>query len=114
MELTKCPVSEACGGCSYQGISYDDQLKNKENEVRGHLKRAGFSPDLLEGITGCPERYAYRNKMEYTFGNESKDGPLRLGMHRKKSFISVVDASCCEIVPEDFNRIVKAVTSFCS
>lgn len=113
-EMTVCPVADFCGGCSYQGVSYEDQLKRKEDEVRSYLKNSGFSPDLLSGIEGCPERFNYRNKMEYTFGNEYKDGPMRLGMHRKKSFISVVDSSCCRIVPEDFNRIVKAVVDFCS
>ena len=107
-----CPVCNECGGCSYQGVSYEDQLKNKEGEVKGLLKRAGINENLLEGIAGCPVRYAYRNKMEYTFGNAVKDGPTLLGLHRKGSFISVVDASSCMLVTEDFNRILSATLEY--
>ena len=110
--LNICPAAEECGGCSYQGVDYEDQLKNKEGEVRGLLRRAGIDETLLSGIEACPVRYAYRNKMEYTFGNGYKEGPTVLGLHKKKSFISIVDASCCQLVPEDFNRILSATMEY--
>ncbi|MBQ5436915.1 MAG: 23S rRNA (uracil(1939)-C(5))-methyltransferase RlmD [Firmicutes bacterium] len=112
-ETVKCPSADLCGGCSYQGVPYELQLKNKEGEVRGYLKNSGFSPDILTGIKPCPVIAGYRNKMEYTFGNEQKGGELRLGMHRKKSFISVTDGSCCQIVPEDFNTLVRMTLDLC-
>ncbi|MBR0441557.1 MAG: 23S rRNA (uracil(1939)-C(5))-methyltransferase RlmD [Firmicutes bacterium] len=112
-ETVKCPSADLCGGCSYQGVPYELQLKNKEGEVRGYLKNSGFSPDILTGIKPCPVIAGYRNKMEYTFGNEQKGGELRLGMHRKKSFISVTDGSCCQIVPKDFNTLVRMTLDFC-
>jgi len=107
-----CPAADSCGGCCYQGVEYEDQLKNKEGEVKGLLKSAGISLDVFEGIVPCEQRFSYRNKMEYTFGNEVKDGPMVLGLHKKKSFISIVDTSNCQIVPEDFNVILKAVLEF--
>ena len=50
--------------------------------------------------------------MEYTFGNEIKDGPTILGLHAKKSFISVVSADDCRLVPEDFNTVLKATLDY--
>jgi len=111
-EMKTCPVCDECGGCSYQGVSYEDQLKNKEGEVKGLLKRAGIDENLLEGIVPCPVRTAYRNKMEYTFGNGFKDGPTVLGLHKKKSFISIVDTSCCMLVTDDYNLILSATMDY--
>ena len=108
-----CPIAEKCGGCTYQGVPYEQQLKEKEGAVRGLLSSAGFDPSLCLPIEPCPDVYRYRNKMDYTFGDEVKDGPLTLGMHRKKQFLSVINADCCQIVPEDFNRLLDATLTFC-
>ena len=82
-----CPNAEKCGGCTYQGVPYEQQLKEKEGAVRGLLSSAGFDPSICSPIRPCPDVYRYRNKMDYTFGDEVKDGPLQLGMHRKKQFM---------------------------
>lgn len=107
-----CPLKEECGGCCYQGVSYEDQLKNKEGEVKGYLKAAGLDPSILLGIKPCPVRYSYRNKMEYTFGNANKEAPIVLGLHKKKSFISIVETDNCQIVPEDFNKVLRETIKF--
>lgn len=109
-----CNISEYCGGCSYQGVAYEDQLKNKEGEVKGFLKASGIDPSLLLEIKGTDHRYNYRNKMEYTFGNEVKDGPTVLGLHKKKSYISIIDTSECQLVHPDFNIVLKATSAFVS
>ena len=113
-ELGICPSSEKCGGCSFQGVPYVDQLKNKEEETMAVLRSNGVDPALLSGIEASPCIYRYRNKMEYTFGNEVKDGPTILGFHAKRSFISIVSAEDCRLVPEDFNRILKATMAYVS
>ena len=112
LELGICPSAEKCGGCCYQGVKYTDQLKNKEEQTRAFLRLNGVDPGLLAGIKPSPCIYRYRNKMEYTFGNEIKDGPTILGLHAKKSFISVVSADDCRLVPEDFNTVLKATLDF--
>ena len=73
----KCVHDDFCGGCVYQGIDYDEQLAEKENEVRELFSRENLKPKRFESIEGCPEpfRLRYRNKMEYTFGDMEKDGP---------------------------------------
>ncbi|MBR0051451.1 MAG: 23S rRNA (uracil(1939)-C(5))-methyltransferase RlmD [Firmicutes bacterium] len=108
-----CPIADKCGGCTYQGVPYEQQLKEKEGAVRGLLSSAAFDPSLCLPIEPCPDVYRYRNKMDYTFGDEVKDGPLQLGMHKKKQFLSVVNADQCQIVPEDFNRLLDATLQFC-
>ena len=107
-----CKSSERCGGCCYQGVSYEDQLKNKEGEVRGFLKENGVDPSVLIGIKPCPNQHSYRNKMEYTFGDETKGGEIHLGLHEKGKFMNIVDVSECQLVPDDFNIIIKATLNF--
>lgn len=71
-------------------------------------------PDyIFDGIKGSPREFAYRNKMEFSFGDEYKDGPLVLGLHRKGSTYDVLPVTDCAIVHEDFNRIVQAVLEYC-
>ena len=107
-----CPHSEFCGGCIYQGVSYADQLAEKEKQVKELLEKKSVQPDKLDAIEGCPSQYGYRNKMEYTFGDFVKDGEISLGMHRKKNFMSIVTVDCCQLVDTDFNIILRAVLDF--
>ena len=97
-----CVHADRCGGCSYQGVSYDEQLSIKQKLVEELLAKAGMDPKLAGSIEPSPVLYRYRNKMEYTFGNEYKDDPLTLGLHKQKSFMSVVHTGACQIVPEAF------------
>ena len=108
--MDRCKA-EGCGGCAFQGIPYEEQLAAKEKEVRSLLKNY---ESVFEGIQATPSQYNYRNKMEYTFGNLAKGEPMCLGMHKKGSYLSLVDASCCQIVPEDFNTLVKLSIDFCN
>ena len=113
MEKTICSHSDMCGGCSYQGVEYVMQLKNKEGEVRGLLEEKALKPEVFDSIEPSPNRYSYRNKMEYSFGDLEKGGEMTLGMHRKKMFMSIATTDECQIVPEDFNKVLKATLDFC-
>ncbi|MBR3301523.1 MAG: 23S rRNA (uracil(1939)-C(5))-methyltransferase RlmD [Firmicutes bacterium] len=108
-----CPSFGRCGGCSYLGLSQDEELKIKEKEVLDCLTASGIDASVFRGIVKAPSESGYRNKMEFTFGNEVKDGPTLLGLHAKKSFISIVPADGCVLVPEDFRTILKNTLSFC-
>ncbi len=66
----------------------------------------------FEGLIPSPVALCYRNKMEFSFGNSEKDGPLTLGMHRRGSFYDIVDAGTCMIVDEDFRGIVQATVNY--
>ena len=75
-----CPHFGICGGCLYQPIPYEEQLAIKEKQVRSLLD--AVCPEYeFEGILGSPLVQGYRNKMEFSFGDEVKDGPMSLGMH---------------------------------
>ena len=107
-----CPHSEFCGGCIHQGVPYEKQLAAKEAEVLKLLEAKGVKPEKIDTIEGCPSQYEYRNKMEYTFGDFVKDGEMTLGMHRKKSFMSIVTVDQCQLVDPDFNMILDSVLRF--
>ena len=108
-----CKHKELCGGCIHQGKSYEQQLEEKGNDVSMLISKKEIKVGEYLGIQRSPAQYRYRNKMEYTFGDTVKDGPLCLGMHRKKHFMSIVTVDECQLVPEDFNRILSAVLGFC-
>ena len=112
-EITpSCPHFGQCGGCTYQGLKYEDQLKLKESQVKRVLDQAINGEYEYQGIKASPVSECYRNKMEYTFGDEYKDGPLSLGMHKRGGFYDIVRVSECRIVHEDYGRILDATVEY--
>ena len=103
-----CKHNDFCGGCIYQGMDYGQQLRIKEDEVLRLMAEKGVAAGKADPIEGCPSQYRYRNKMEYTFGDFEKGGPLACGMHRKGNFMSITTVDSCQLVDEDFNRILSA------
>ncbi len=115
--MAGCSVHDRCGGCIYQTIGYEDELKLKEQMILSMMDKAlkglGISVyDIYEGITGSPVSEGYRNKMEFSFGNEVKDGPLTLGMHVSGHYMDVIDTQDCNIVDPDFLKIRQKVEEF--
>lgn len=147
--MPQCPHADACGGCSYQTMPYEEQLMMKERQVLRLMEPIFARQDALEteqaaleqtasekaaseqtvtaedgeamrnctrsrfeSIRRSPQQFAYRNKMEFTFGDEYKDGPLSLGMHKKGSFYDIVPVVECRIVDEDYRKILRAVMEF--
>ena len=106
-----CKHFGICGGCSYQTLPYEEQLKIKERQVK-QLLDSVVSEYQFEGITKSPVKHGYRNKMEYSFGDEVKDGPLCLGMHKRGSFHDIVFVEDCRIVDEDFRAILTFVLNY--
>lgn len=106
-----CPHAGVCGGCEYQTLPYEEQLKIKEGQVRTLLE--AVCPEIpFEGIVPSPVHTAYRNKMEFSFGDAYKGGPLSLGMHKRGSFYDIVEVPECQIVDEDFRRILTATLAY--
>lgn len=107
----KCGHFGPCGGCNYQTIPYETQLNIKEEQVKRLL--GAVTEELpFEGIKGSPKQWEYRNKMEFSFGDEVKDGPLCLGLHKKGSFHDIVTTSGCCIVHPDYNKILTCVLDY--
>ena len=113
-ETPFCPHFGECGGCTYLSLPYEEQLKIKEAQVRGMMEEA--IGDKCEyqwlGIKGSPVQAEYRNKMEFSFGDAYKGGPLALGQHKRGSFYDILTVTECQIVDEDFRAILKATADF--
>lgn len=106
----RCPHFDRCGGCVYQTLSYETELMLKGGQIRRLFQEAGLDLDIP--IYRSPHYEGYRNKMEYSFGDEVKDGPLTLGLHRPGHFYEIVPTPFCKIVPEDMNTIRRASQAF--
>lgn len=104
-----CRHYDDCGGCQRQQLIYEDQLALKSDAVRELL---GWDAQVYDGIVPSPSVFHYRNKMEYSFGDAEKEGPMTLGMHRRGRFMDVINTDHCLIVHEDFNRIQEATLRF--
>ena len=109
-----CSLFPDCGGCMYRTLPYDTQLKLKQEQVRRLLEPVLTAEgtgcrwdDVFSGIYPSPSENAYRNKMEYSFGNREKDGPLTLGLHKRGGIYDVLSAEDCRIVHDDFNKILS-------
>ena len=127
-----CQEFPACGGCMYQTMSYEAQKEMKERQVRELLDGAvresmdkiGKNSDETEetedtdklyhwdGIYGSPIEFGYRNKMEFSFGDEYKDGPLSLGLHKKGSTYDILNTDDCKLVHPDMTAILSSVLDF--
>ena len=117
-----CSNFPACGGCMYQTMSYEDQLHMKETQIRelledalvqsGQVNENGQADFEWEGIHGSPIEFSYRNKMEFSFGDEYKDGPLSLGLHKKGSTYDILNTDDCKLVHKDMTDILTCVREF--
>ena len=107
-----CSIFPACGGCMYQTMPYEEQMKMKEGQIRRLMDEAVNGEYVFEGVKASPKEFGYRNKMEFSFGDEYKDGPLSLGLHKKGSTYDVLTASDCRLVHEDMNRILVCVLEY--
>lgn len=109
-----CSLFPACGGCMYQTMSYEAQLEMKAEQMKEIIEGALASGHsfVFEGIKASPKEFGYRNKMEFSFGDEYKDGPLSLGLHKKGSTYDILTASDCKLVHEDMTKIMTCVLEY--
>ncbi len=107
-----CPHYGVCGGCLYLPFPYEEQLAVKEEQIHNLIEPVLAGSCAFEPILGSPEVYSYRNKMEFSFGDAYKDGPLALGMHKRNSFYDIVNVMECQIVDADYRTILKYTLDF--
>lgn len=116
-----CSRFGKCGGCSYQTLPYEKQLELKKNQVLEIIDNVyktldsslGIKKDYIyDGILPSPEIKGYRNKMEFSFGDEYKGGPLTLGLHKKGSVHDIVNASGCQIVDDDYSKVIDCIVEY--
>ena len=110
-----CPHFGICGGCVSISLPYEEQLHMKDGQIKRLLAPVlakQESPYKYDEIKGSPVIYGYRNKMEFSFGEERKDGPLVLGMHKRGSFYDIVSVEGCCIADEDYRKILRGVREY--
>lgn len=111
--MNTCPHFGICGGCLYQDIPYSEELQIKEEMVRGLLAPVVDDlSDIFHPIVASPRDTEYRNKMEFSFGDEEKGGPLMLGMHKRGAFYDIVTVDSCNIIDGDFRSILTTTLEF--
>ncbi|MCL2576395.1 MAG: 23S rRNA (uracil(1939)-C(5))-methyltransferase RlmD [Defluviitaleaceae bacterium] len=115
-EITSdCSVFGICGGCSFQNIPYEYELQLKTKMVKDILLDVeGIAKQTLNDINsfGSPTE-RYRNKMEYSFGDDGNiNGELTLGMRKKGSYYEALDSSCCLLCHPDFGKISTATLEY--
>lgn len=110
----RCPHADVCGGCPLQTLSYDEQLRSKELQVKESLEHiGGFSNPPMEPIVGCKDPWFYRNKMEFSFGTRSiEDDEITVGLHPKHRRYDVFQVKSCFLETNDIGNLVLAVQKF--
>lgn len=121
-----CDHFGVCGGCKWQLLPYDEQLKYKQKQVLDNLVRIG-KIDLpeLSPILGAPKATSYRNKLEFTFSDKrwlteaeiltEKEFLQKnaLGFHIPGMFDKVLDINRCWLMDDLQNKIRNSVRKFC-
>lgn len=107
-----CKHFGQCGGCSILSVPYEKQLEIKLEQVLKLFEEQNIEGFEFLGIESSPVERLYRNKMEYTFGDEVKGGPLTLGMHKKGRHLDIITVDGCELVDQDFIKILTSTVEF--
>ena len=107
-----CSHYALCGGCTYQTMRHEEELKLKERQVKRLLENANINIDSWEGIVPAPSETGYRNKCEFSFGDEEKDGALALGMRKRMSYYEVVTLKDCNIIDQDYLKVIEGTLAF--
>ena len=107
-----CKHFGECGGCSMLSVPYEKQLQIKEKQVMDLFLSQDIFGFQFMGIEKSPQDTQYRNKMEYTFGDEKKDGPLTLGLHKKGRHIDIMTVDDCFLVDDDFIKVLTSTVKY--
>ncbi|MCH3964633.1 MAG: 23S rRNA (uracil(1939)-C(5))-methyltransferase RlmD [Clostridium sp.] len=108
----ECPHFNLCGGCNSQFLPHRIQLELKTRQVLDLFRRADIKDFEFLGIEESPEKFEYRNKMEFTFGDAEKGGVLNVGMHMKGKSFGIVNVDQCKIVDGDFRNILSGIIDY--
>ena len=92
------------------GASPKTEIKLKKDSLR--LLYKDIAPNHPIILNESPLLSNYRNKMEYSFGDEVKNGPLMLGLHKKNRFYEITDTYNCNIAPKDFDTVRQRVLEY--
>ena len=100
-----CPWMGRCGGCSFRHCAYPAQLRFKGEILREALHGLPEAQALAAPVVPSPLVDDYRNKMVFTFGS-TLEGELRLGLHRRGSYMHILPADACLLQSQASRDIV--------
>ena len=107
----RCPVAKACGGCSLQAMSYEEQLRFKERKIRDALERIGGVKQLtMEPIMGMEDPWRYRNKAQFPVGKD-KTGRVIFGFYADRSH-TIIENEDCFLGVEENKQILQVVRAY--
>lgn len=117
-----CPHFGVCGGCKWQMLPYNQQLKYKEQETKDTFRKAGIEAPVMP-VLGCDSDRAYRNKLEFSFSNKEfvpaenflkGDAAKKnaLGYHVPRLFDKVIDITTCYLMDDINNKIRNSLRDF--
>ena len=107
----RCPSARQCGGCQLQAMSYEEQLRFKENKVRNNLSRIGGLTEIpMEPIIGMDEPWRYRNKAQFPFGKD-KDGRIITGFYAGRTH-AIIEQEDCLLGVEENQPILDCIRGF--
>ena len=108
-----CPISKRCGGCQFQHLSYEAELRFKQEKVFNCIKRIGGFKDEeipMLPIIGCEEIMHYRNKAQFPVGVDKNGEPVT-GFYAERSH-EIVDTTKCYIQVEENELILETLKAF--
>lgn len=107
-----CALFGSCGGCTWQNFPYEQQLVWKQKQVVDVIERIGGQHNFeLHPIIGSPLAFRYRNKMEFSFGLNSRGEPV-LGFHLPGRFDVIFDVPACHLQPEPFDAVIHVLAGW--
>jgi len=103
-----CSLYGTCGGCQYQGVRYETQLRWKREQVENSLVRLGGLSVEVKPVLPSPRPFGYRSKLTPHFqgGRQGKD--LTIGFLRQGSRKALVDVAQCPIATDAINQAMPA------
>lgn len=102
----------SCGGCLWQNLSYEEQLKVKEEQVKETLERIGKMPDVeVLPIIASPDPWFYRNKVEMSFGHNAA-GHVDFGFRERGKFHSIIPVESCVIFDPQFPAVLDVIRRY--
>jgi 23S rRNA (uracil1939-C5)-methyltransferase len=103
-----CAHYPECGGCRFQDLAYESQVRIKHEQVADSLRRLGaIAEPPLEPILPAASIFHYRNKLEYSF-KQREDGPT-LGFHRAGRWDEVLQIEKCWLTTDLGNAVRNTV-----
>lgn len=119
----QCPYHGFCGGCQWQHLRYERQLRYKREYVLEALARLGGIENVqVHDVIPSERQFSYRNKMEFSFSDRrwylpdeferrqgETHGDCALGLHIPGTFSKVIDLDACLLQEEEGNRILQDV-----